>query len=152
MISRCVTLAALAGLFTLAACTSEQPLSQGGLSGVPAPPQARVQSAIDPDKNCGSAHGVTVTPCPVRLTKHTKSGIVVTVSGPGVVNSYLGSLNDCFNAKLCYNAERVGSSQTQWLITSGRSCGGADVEFLGVDALGEQVGYAFLKVANKYCR
>jgi hypothetical protein len=149
MARRRVILAALAGLSALAACTSGQLLSQGP---VPAPPQARVQSAIDPDKNCGSAHGVTVTPCPVRLTKHTKSGIVVTVSGPGVVNSYLGSLNGCFNAKLCYNAERVGSSQTQWLITSGRSCGGADVEFLGVDALGEQVGYAFLKVANKYCR
>jgi hypothetical protein len=92
-----------------------------------------------------------VTPCPIRLTKRTKSGIVVTVSGRHVVNSSLGRINACFSGKLCYNAERYGSSETQWLITSGQSCGGADVEFLGENASGHVVGYAFLKVANKYC-
>jgi hypothetical protein len=78
-------------------------------------------------------------------------GFVVTVNGPRVVNSYLGQLNACFGNKLCYNAEREGSSQVQWRITSGRDCGGADVEFLGVDANGHEVGYAFLKVNNRYC-
>ena len=108
-------------------------------------------SVIHPAKNCGGTGGVQVTPCPIRLTRHTKPGIVVTVSGPGVVNSYLGALNGCFNGHLCYNAEREGSSETQWRITSGTSCGGADVEFIGVDAHGAKVGYFFLKVANKYC-
>jgi hypothetical protein len=95
---------------------------------------------------------VTVSPCPVRLTKHTKPGILLTVSGPGVVSSYLGRINGCFNGRTCYNAEREGSSETQWRITSGRSCGRADVEFDGVNASGGTVGYYFLKVANKYCR
>jgi hypothetical protein len=151
MVRRVVTLALVAGLSVLAACSSGESTSQAGLSAVPPVQQGRVPLAIAPDKNCGGVNGVTVTPCPLRLTRHTKAGIVVTVSGPGVVNSYLGRINGCFNGHLCYNAERVGSSETQWLITSGPSCGGADVEFEGVNASGGKVGYFFLKVANKYC-
>ena len=114
-------------------------------------PNAIGAASVSPFKDCGSARGVKVRPCPIHLNKHTISGIVVTVSGHHVVNSYLGRLNGCFNGELCYNAERYGSSQTQWLITSGSSCGRADVEFYGVDAAGNEVGYFFLKVANKYC-
>jgi hypothetical protein len=106
--------------------------------------------SVSPDKDCGGVH-VIVTPCPVKLTRHTKHGVVVTVSGPKVVGSYLGRINGCFNAQNCYNAERYGSSETQWLITSGQSCGGADVEFEGINAHGHNVGYFFLKVSNKYC-
>ena len=105
-----------------------------------------------PDKSCGGVRGVTVLPCPIRLTRHTKRGVVVTVSGPGVVNSSLGHITSCYSGQICYNAERVGSSQTQWRITSGEVCGGAIVEFLGENVSGAVVGYAFLKVANKYCR
>ncbi|MGC1381601.1 MAG: hypothetical protein WA814_11340 [Candidatus Baltobacteraceae bacterium] len=68
-----------------------------------------------------------------------------------MVNSYLGKINGCFNGYVCYNAEREGSSETQWRITSGQSCGAADVEFDGINASGGTVGYFFLKVANKYC-
>ena len=69
----------------------------------------------------------------MHLNKYTRQGVVVTVSGPGVVNSDLGNITGCFNGRICYNAEREGSSGLQWRITSGRSCGAADVEFDGVD-------------------
>jgi hypothetical protein len=96
-------------------------------------------------------HGVKVAPCPIRLNRHTKSGVVVTVSGPRVVNSALGTIQSCYSGQICYNAERDGSSQTQWLITPGSVCGGAILEFNGESARGKQVGYAFLEISNKYC-
>jgi hypothetical protein len=142
MVRRAGAPALLSLIMALTACSAV---------GTPSQPPAAGASAIKPDKDCGSAGGVKVAPCPVRLGKHTKSGVVVTVSGHGVVNSYLGSLNGCFNGYLCYNAERYGSSQTQWLITSGSSCGAADVQFMGVDSHGNVVGYFFLKVSNHYC-
>jgi hypothetical protein len=86
------------------------------------------------------------------LTKHTRDGIVVTVSGPGVVSSHLGTIKGCFSGYTCYKTKREGGSETQWRITSGRYCGRADVEFDGVNASGEQVGYFFLGVRNKRCR
>jgi hypothetical protein len=150
MVRRVEMWAAVGALALLAGCASGLPVSQTGFS-APNAQRGVVPATIVPDKNCGGTNHVKVAPCPVRLTKHTKSGIVVTVSGPGVVNSYLGKLNGCFSGKLCYNAERYGSSQTQWLITSGTHCGGADVEFDGVNASGGVVGYFFLKVSNRYC-
>jgi hypothetical protein len=142
-------LTTIASLLVLAACSSQQTLSSG--SGLMPTTKHLGSAAIRPDKNCGGVHGVTVTPCPIRLTRHTKQGIVVTVAGPKVVNSYLGALNSCFSGKQCYYVERDGSSRTQWLFKSGSACGGADVEFYGVDAQGNNVGYFFLKVSNRYC-
>ena len=145
------TLAILAALCVLAACASSQPYQTG--SGVaPFAQSAGSSSSITPDKGCGGEHGVTVTPCPVQLSRHTKSGIVVTVSGPGVVGSTLGDIKSCYNANDCYNADRDPSNQTQWVITSGKFCGGAILEFTGRNARGKQVGYAFLDITNHYCR
>lgn len=144
MIRRVNGAAALAGLFLLAACAGGATHSAGGASAVP-------PADVRPAKDCGGTGDVQVTPCPIRLTKNNRDGIVVTVSGPGVVNSYLGRINGCFNGHLCYNAGREGSSETQWRITSGTSCGRADVEFDGVDAHGGKVGYFFLGLVNKYC-
>lgn len=141
--------AAIACLSLSAACSGGA-VNLGGTSTVPLSHRAG-DAVIRPAKNCGGTGGVAVNPCPVRLTRHKKRGIVVTVSGPGVVNSYLGRLTSCFNGQICYNAERVGDSNTQWRITPGASCGTADVEFDGVDSSGAEVGYFFLKVANKYC-
>jgi hypothetical protein len=109
------------------------------------------RGGIAPFKACAGTNGVTVEPCPVHLNRHTKDGIVVTVKGPGVVNSYLDSLNGCFNRKLCYNAERHGNSYTKWRFTPGQSCGNAAVEFDAVNASGGEVGSFSLKVTNKYC-
>jgi len=147
MLLRVKAIAAIASFSALAACMSGQDRSLTG-SGLVAPP---LGAAASPDKDCGGTRRVKVLPCPIRLTRHTKPGIVVTVSGPHVVNSYLGQLNGCFSGKNCYNAEREGSSQTQWRITSGQVCGGADVEFYGVNSHGTRMGYTFLKVSNHYC-
>ncbi len=143
--------ATLAMLSLLAACSSGEQASQAGPSIVPAA-AGTGHHAMSPDKDCGGTDGVTVTPCPVHLTKHTRSGVLVTVGGPGVVGSSLGNLSGCFSGHKCYNAKREGGSQTQWRITSGRSCGAADVEFDAMNASGQQVGYFFLKISNKYCR
>jgi hypothetical protein len=135
--------AVLASLPALAACTSGSSPAQSSSGLVPL--------AVTPDKGCGSAGHVKVKPCPIRLTSHTQSGIVVTVSGPGVVNSYLGQINSCYSGKLCYFVEREGSSQTQWRFTPGTVCGGAEVEFDGINARGRRVGYTFLQLNNTYC-
>ena len=71
-------------------------------------------ATVTPDKDCGGASGVTVTSCPIRLTKHSKRGIVVTVSGPGVVSSNLGNIRSCFSGQVCYKVQRKGGSQTEW--------------------------------------
>ncbi|HEX3458783.1 MAG TPA: hypothetical protein VHR97_12605 [Candidatus Baltobacteraceae bacterium] len=143
--------ATLATLSLLAACTSGQQASQGGTSVVPSAAGTGFHHAMSPDKDCGGAHGVTVKPCPVHLTKHTGSGVLVTVGGPGVVSSVIGDINGCFNGRQCYKAKREGSSQIQWRFTSGKSCGAADVEIDAMNASGQEVGYFFLKVSNKYC-
>lgn len=143
--------ATLAMLSLLAACSSSQQASEAGPSVVPAAAGTEFQHRMSPDKDCAGANGVTVAPCPVRLTKHTRSGVLVTVGGPGVVSSSLGHISGCFSGYKRYNAKREGGSQTQWRITSGRSCGAADVEFDATNASGQQVGYYFLKVSNKYC-
>jgi hypothetical protein len=148
MFGRFNIVATLASLSILSACSSSQPVSQAGPSVVPA---ARGAGAAQPAKDCNGSHGVKVTPCPITLTRRNKAGVVVTVGGPGVVNSYLTKLNSCFNHKICYNAQREGSSQVQWRISPGLACGAADIEFVGIDAGSQEVGHAFLKSANKYC-
>jgi hypothetical protein len=144
------TLTILGALFLLAACGSSQPFYQ---TSAVAPSSQRVSSpsSITPDKGCGGVHHVKVAPCPIRLTRHTKSGIVVTVSGPRVFNSALGTIQSCYSGHICYYIARYGSSQTQWLITSGGYCDRATLEFDGENARGKRVGYAFLEIANKYC-
>ena len=140
------------GLTLLAACTSTATLPQAGLTMGAIRSGTGIEAGIGADAACAGSGGVQVTPCPIRLTKHTRGGIVVTVSGPGVVTSYLKTLNECHHDRLCYNAEREGNSETQWRFSSGRDCGSADVEMDGVDALGQTVGAAFLKLTNRDCR
>lgn len=142
-------LTVIAAASILVSCSSAQQGSPLGTSVAPVGSGAMMPS-ITPLKDCGSSGGVTVKPCPVHLNMHTQS-VTVRVKGPGVVQSYLGKLNGCFNGQLCYNAERKGNSELKWVITPGSSCGSADVEFDGMDADGGQVGYFFLKVANHYC-
>lgn len=150
MLRRVGVLAIIAGIFVLTGCAFDPQTSQSNSVVVPSAKYLGVPS-VSPAKDCGGVHRVTVTPCPIRLTKRTKSGIVVTVSGPGVVNSVLGTIQSCFSGQNCYNAERYSSSKTQWLITSGAYCGGADLEFDGQNARGHRVGYFFLGIDNKYC-
>lgn len=150
MFRRVYLAAVVANLFILAACAQGQSISQVGSGAAPKLLGAGLPS-IAPDKGCRGTGGVRVMPCPVRLTRHTKQGVLLTVTGPGVVNSYLDELNGCFSGKLCYNIERDGSSQIQWRLTSGKACGGASIEFDGVGASGREVGHFFLRVSNSYC-
>jgi hypothetical protein len=151
MFRRVNVFAAVASLFVLAACSQGAPPAQTGSAVMPAAIGAGVSEGAKPGGGCTGSHQVKVTPCPITLTKRTKSGIVVTVSGPGVVNSYLRELNGCFSHKLCYNVDREGSSYTKWRFTSGKYCGGASVPFEGVNASGTVVGNFFLKLSNRYC-
>lgn len=138
----------IGAVIAFAGCsTGSQTLTPNAAS----PSAGRSWPSVSPDKDCGSSGHVVVAPCPIKLTKRTKNGIIVTVSGPKVANSELGRLSGCFNGQNCYNAQRYGGSQTQWLITSGSSCSAADVEFDGYDARGHEVGYFFLGLKNRYC-
>jgi hypothetical protein len=110
--------ALLASLLALVACTVGQPGSQQGSAIAPPAPGASFGTAIT-DKDCQGVRGVTVAPCPIVLTEDTKSGIVVTVSGSGVVDSVVEKLRTCSNDKVCYNLNRAGSGLTQWRLTSG---------------------------------
>ena len=150
MFLRVTSLAGIASLSVLAACTMGEPVSQTGPTVAATGFGANLPAALTPGKGCGGTGGVKVTPCPLRLTSQTRH-VVVTVSGPGVVNSYLDGLNFCVKHQLCYLAERVGSSQTKWRISSGPACGNADIQFSGVNASAQEVGDAFLMVTNKYC-
>jgi hypothetical protein len=150
MFRRVNRVALLANLLALVACTVGQPASQQGSAIAPPAPVAGFGTVIT-DKDCQGVRGVTVAPCPIVLTKDTKSGIVVTVSGPGVVDSVVEKLRTCSNDKVCYNLNRAGSGLTQWRLTSGRACGVADIRFFGLDSAHNKVGYAFLKATNKYC-
>ena len=142
---------ALASAYLLAACSSAQSVPQVRAGGVEATQGTAHVVSVIPDTDCKGVRGVEVTPCPVTLTNHTKRGVVVTVSGPGVVNSYVDTLNSCSHNRLCYNLQRERSSQTQWRITHGRDCGRADIEFDAVDSRGKEIGHAFLDVVNQYC-
>jgi hypothetical protein len=150
MFRRVNGVAALPSLLALVACAVGQPAFQQGSAFAPPAPGASFGTAIA-DKDCEGVRGVAVAPCPTVLTKDTKPGIVVTVSGSGVVDSVVEKLRACSNDKICYNLSRAGSGLTQWRVTSGRACGVADVKFFGLDSAHNKVGYAFLKVANKYC-
>jgi hypothetical protein len=149
MTSRILLLAALAfGLTLLPACASGQ---QGSQSGSPVVPSThRVgPSSIVPDRFfCGGTGGVSVTPCPVKLTKKTrKTGVVVTVGGPGVAETGI-----YYNA--CYprcSLAPVTVYSLQYVVTSGLYCGKGRVGFNAVKANGQPVGDGYLEVENKYC-
>jgi hypothetical protein len=145
------TLAVLGGLSILAACASGQSFYQADSPVAAFAQRVSSPSSVSPDKGCGGVHRVKVAPCPIVLDQNKKPGIVVTVSGPRVANSALGTIQSCYSGHTCYYAVRYGSSQTQWLITSGPYCDGAILEFNGENARGKRVGYAFLEISNKYC-
>jgi hypothetical protein len=106
---------------------------------------------MQPDKGCAGGRHVTVTPCPVRLTRRTKQGVVITVDAPHIASSKIGGFSSCFTSGNCYNIERLGGSQTQWLITSGQICGDALVEFHAMNDRGHRIGEYYLLVYNNYC-
>jgi hypothetical protein len=142
--------AAIPSILALAACSLGQQTSQLDSAVVPPVPGAGFRSTLVRDKDCRGVHSITVTPCPILLTNHTKPGVVVTVGGPDVVDS-IAQKRACEDGKLCYNINRANSGLTQWRITSGRNCAVADIKFFGLDSAHKKMGYAFLRITNKYC-
>jgi hypothetical protein len=137
------------GVSLLAGCAaSSQQASQSGSAIVPFTHQVSL-SSIAPDKLfCGGTNGVSVTPCPVKLTRKTrKTGVLVTVSGPGVTEA--GIYYDACDEMCRYYT--VGSNGIQWLIVSGSECGKARMGFNAVTTRGQPVGDGYLEVINKYC-
>jgi hypothetical protein len=97
--------------------------------------------------HCGGTNQVRVTPCPVRLTsKNGMTGVVVTVTGPGITAA--DTYPPSWTCSVC-NIARLGSTWLQFTIKSGTYCGTQEVTFAGVN--GPIVGYAYLRVKNKYC-
>jgi hypothetical protein len=149
MTSRVLSFAALAfGLTLFAACASGQQNSQPGSAVVPFTHQVNFSSIVPDKPFCGGTGGVSVTPCPVKLTKKTrKKGVVVTVGGPGVAEA--GIYYDSCYPKCYYTND--GSSYLMYVIKSGPYCGDGRMGFNAVNASGQPVGDGYLEVVNKYC-
>lgn len=144
-------LSVVAGLSLLGGCVSGNQVSRANDTTILPTQRTNPLSTIQPDKGCAGTRHVTVDPCPVVLTEYTRAGIVVTVKGQHVADSKLGRFASCFNNEHCYDAERIDSSQTQWRITSGPSCGDALVKFRALSSRGRRIGFFYEEISNKYC-
>lgn len=110
-----------------------------------------------PDTKCGGTGGVSVSPCPLVLSKRNGGLAQFSVTGPGVVTTYVWNFqvsSYCYDrqfAKICY-VQNLGSPPTSWQATSGPACGQARrIHFSGYDASGVLVGRAYLEVINRDC-
>jgi hypothetical protein len=115
---------------------------------------ARVQTAPDVPR-CGGTNGVSISPCPLVLPKKTKGYAVFFVTGPGVINTYLNNDTEgfCYNkegGEVCY-LENLGSPPNYWQASSGTVCGKAKPVTFSAFGVNGLIGYAYLKVINKYC-
>jgi hypothetical protein len=135
----------LATSIALAACSS--------VTSTPSASQSQSEQsaavALRTNPACQGSGGVIALPCPVKLTKHNGAkGVVVTVSGPGVVNSEIVQ-NECGGA--CRIAPVGSGDVTQWLVTSAPDCGNGYIHFTAYNASGGYVGGAYLLIKNRYC-
>ena len=140
-------------LGSLSACGGPQ------LTGAGADVGAQVKaplSRVAPDRGkCGGTHGVSVSPCPLVLTK--KRGFAqFNVTGPGVVSAYLKDNQDvgyCYNGKggeICY-LQNLGSPPNYWQAESGPYCGRAKpLKFYAYGVSG-YIGFGYLTVVNRDC-
>ena len=126
----------------------------GGSSPPSALPGAMLQtSAIAVSPMGGACFGtehVKTRPCPVKFTKKDYGAVIVTVSGPGVVNSTIW-LNQCSTRSTCTATQMGSIDVTQYQIAPGVRCGDAQVGFDAYNASGSFIGLSYLKVHNEYC-
>lgn len=73
-----------------------------------------------------------------------KSGVEVTVSGPGVASS---NLSTC-SPRIC-GVKTI--DLTHWQVFPLELCGTAEIKGIGFDASGTKVGAGFLEVKNRHC-
>jgi hypothetical protein len=144
----------LLAVTVLAACGGQQVTAAG--PGVIAPSQS-IASKVAPDlKRCGGTNGVSVSPCPLIISKKSGGFAWFNVKGPNVGASYLRNYQYqgyCYNkkgAELCY-VQNLASPPTYWQASSGSDCGKAKpLEFLAFGSDGF-VGYGYLTVINRDC-
>jgi hypothetical protein len=125
-------------------------------SAVPQGAQSAAHRQLAPEgKGCGGTNGVSVSSCPIVLTKKTRGYYVFYVSGPGVETTYLKEYRD---QGLCYkkgeeicSIQDTGSPANYWQAAAGPYCGTAKrVTFYAYGAKGF-IGIAHLKITNEYC-
>lgn len=111
---------------------------------------SRSQRAVSPDLPACYGSNITVKPCPVKLTKHSKHGIAVTVSGPGVTTSGASSGTCKPNSDACFFIDSTSSFTTWTILPNVDACGKGYATFQGF-AGSTEVGEYSVKVINKYC-
>jgi hypothetical protein len=139
---------------SLSACGGQQ-LAMTGTDAIAAgePIFPRVATRL---KRCGGTNGVSVSPCPLVISKKSGGYAWFNVTGPGVATSYLENYQPegyCYNKKggeICY-VQNLASPPTYWQASSGQDCGKAKpLKFYAYGGSGF-VGYAYLTVINRYC-
>lgn len=141
---------AMGFVLSLVACGSSRQTASSGTGTMPAVLVAGLRSVQPDGQFCSGTHGVSVTPCPIRLMRKTrKTGIVVTVVGAGVVSASVapgecgaGSTNGC-------NATPI--TATKFQITSGSACVTNELTFSAYKTSNQLIGYGYLRVFNRYC-
>jgi hypothetical protein len=131
----------------LTGCTANQQVAQTGPGLVPPGQSALVRIAPDKEK-CTGPGGVTVAPCPLRLTKENYKGVRVTIAGPGVVAARLQDPGGCQDG-ICVIRGPHGSPRTHFDVASGTKCNVAHPVFSGYTASHQLIGTAPLTVINK---
>jgi hypothetical protein len=138
----------------LSACGGQQ--VAGNTAGV-APPGQPMFSKVAPDnKKCGGTNGVSVSPCPLIISKKSKGLAWFNVEGNGVVTSYLAGYQqegNCYSkdgAEIC-SVQNLASPPTYWGATSGPHCGKAKQLTFYAYGVSGFIGYGYLRIINKYC-
>jgi hypothetical protein len=133
-------LGSLAALLLMSACG-------GGQSSLVQPSQIvpPVQTTLSGDvggdvtsNTCKGSGGVEVIPCHVKLKPGKQA--IVTVSGPGVVDST--ETDNCNGLATFTNTHFYG----QWQVTAGSTAGKCHAIFTGLNSKGKSVGTARLHV------
>jgi hypothetical protein len=138
----------------LAACGGQQATGVGPAAVAPA--QATASKIAPLIKRCGGTNGVSVSPCPLVVTKKTRGYAWFNVIGSGVVLSDLKGYQlkgFCYNRKggeIC-SVQNLASPPTYWQASSGPHCGTAKpLKFYAYGTHGF-IGYGYLEVINRDC-
>lgn len=127
------------GITLLTGCGSQEKAAQSGSSLVlPAGESTRPLTEM----RCSGTEGVVVTPCPAKIGE---SGVEITVSGPGVVYSGIGCVDEPF---VCGKINNL-----QWhLVTKAHTgCWERLNKVIGRNARKHEVGYFVLEVVKNHC-
>ncbi len=146
-------LAVIPLLALLTACGGQEVTGARGVA--ISPSDAAADAAPDVQK-CGGTHGVSVSPCPVVLSKKTRGYAVFFVNGRGVINVYLRGYQlegNCYSksgGEIC-SVENLGSPPNYWQAASGTDCGRAKTLKFYAYGVSGFIGVGYLRIINRYC-